>query len=42
LLSAQNARARAEQQQIKSESGWLAARLKLAASVGRIGMWAIE
>jgi outer membrane protein len=42
LLNAQTVRARAQQQQVKSESGWLAARLKLAASVGRMGMWAVE
>ncbi|MGE5469502.1 MAG: TolC family protein [Bacteroidota bacterium] len=42
LLSAQSAVASAEQQRIKSVSNWHAARLKLAASIGKLGMWAIR
>ncbi|WP_165873447.1 TolC family protein [Parasulfuritortus cantonensis] len=41
LLNVQSAMAKAEQQRIKSISNWHSARLKVAASVGRIGMWAI-
>lgn len=42
LLNAQSAVANAEQQRIKSRSNWHTARLKLAASVGKLGLWAIE
>lgn len=42
LLNAQSAQAGAEQQRIKSISRWHAARLKLAASVGKLGLWAIQ
>lgn len=41
LLNAQNAWSNAKQQNIKSLSAWRTARLKLAASMGRIGLWAI-
>lgn len=41
LLNAQNAWANAKQQNIKSLSSWRTVRLKLAASMGRIGLWAI-
>lgn len=41
LLNVQSALAKAEQQRIQSVSNWHSARLKVAASVGRIGMWAI-
>lgn len=41
LLNVQSALAKAEQQRIKSISNWNSARLKVAASVGQIGMWAI-
>lgn len=41
LLNVQSALAKAEQQRIKTISNWHNARLKVAASVGRIGMWAI-
>jgi len=42
LLSAQSAVANAEQQRIKSISNWHAARLKLAANIGKLGLWAIK
>lgn len=42
LLNAQSASANAEKLRIKSLSNWHAARLKLAASVGKIGLWAIR
>lgn len=42
LLNAQSAVANARQQRIKSLSNWHTARLKLAASVGKLGLWAIE
>jgi outer membrane protein len=41
LLNAQNAWSNAKQQNIKSLSTWRTARLKLAASMGRVGLWAI-
>jgi outer membrane protein len=41
LLNAQNAWANAKQQNIKSLSSWRTVRLKLAASMGRVGLWAI-
>lgn len=41
LLNAQNAWSNARQQNIKSLSAWRAARLRLAASVGGVGLWAI-
>lgn len=42
LLNAQSAQANAEQQQIQVRSSWLIARLQLAASLGRLGVWAIK
>lgn len=42
LLNAQNARASAEQKRIEALAGWLSARLQLAASIGKLGMWAIR
>lgn len=42
LLSAQSAVANAEQRHIEALSGWLGARLQLAASIGKLGMWAIK
>lgn len=42
LLSAQSAVAGAEQQRIKSVSNWHTARLKLAANIGKLGLWAIR
>lgn len=42
LLSAQSAVANAEQRRIEALSGWLSARLQLAASTGKLGMWAIR
>lgn len=42
LLSAQSAIAEAEQQRIKSISNWHTARLKLAANIGKLGLWAIR
>lgn len=42
LLNVQSALAKAEQQRIQTVSNWQSARLKVAASVGRIGMWAIS
>jgi len=42
LLSAQSAVAGAEQQRIKSISNWHTARLKLAANIGKLGLWAIR
>lgn len=40
LLSAQTAYANAQQQRIESLSDWRIARVALAASLGRLGMWA--
>lgn len=42
LLGAQSAVAAAEQRRIEAHAGWLTARLKLAASIGRLGLWAIR
>jgi len=42
LLSAQSAVASAEQRRIEAYAGWQGARLKLAASIGRLGLWAIR
>lgn len=42
LLGAQSALASAQQQRIQALSNWRLARLKLAASLGKLGMWAIE
>jgi outer membrane protein len=42
LLSAQNTLATSEQQWIQARLDWRTARLQLAASLGRLGMWAIE
>lgn len=42
LLNAQSALANAEQQRIKSVSNWHTARLKLAANMGNLGLWAIQ
>jgi outer membrane protein len=42
LLNVQSTLAKAEQQRIKTVSNWHGARLKVATSVGRIGMWAIS
>lgn len=42
LLNAQSAVASAEQRRIEALSGWLSARLQLAASIGRLGLWAIR
>lgn len=41
LLNAQTAFSNARQQNIKSLASWRAARLKLAASMGNVGLWAI-
>ncbi len=41
LLNAQTAFSSARQQNIKSLASWRAARLKLAASMGNVGLWAI-
>lgn len=41
LLNAQSALADARQQRIKALSNWRTARLKLAASLGKLGFWAI-
>ena len=41
LLNAQNAWSNAKQQNIKSLSAWRTARLKLASSMGKVGLWAI-
>lgn len=41
LLNAQTAFSNARQQNIKSLTAWRTARLKLAASIGNIGLWAI-
>lgn len=41
LLNALNAYAAAEQQHINTLKSWQLARLKLAASLGRLGFWAI-
>jgi outer membrane protein len=42
LLSAQSTLAASEQQSIQAQLDWRTARLQLAASLGRLGMWAIE
>jgi len=42
LLGAQSAVANAEQRRIEALSGWLSARLQLAASIGKLGVWAIR
>ncbi|MDD4880797.1 MAG: TolC family protein [Gallionellaceae bacterium] len=42
LLNVQSALAKAEQQRIQTVSNWQGARLKVATSVGRIGLWAIS
>jgi outer membrane protein len=42
LLSAQSTVAASEQQWIQAQLDWRTARLQLAASLGRLGMWAIE
>jgi outer membrane protein len=42
LLSAQSTVAASEQQSIQAQLDWRTARLQLAASLGRLGMWAIE
>lgn len=42
LLNAQSTLASAQQQRIQAMSNWRAARVKLAASLGRLGMWAIQ
>lgn len=41
LLNAQNAWSNAKQQNIKSLSAWRVARLKLASSMGKVGLWSI-
>lgn len=42
LLNAQSAVANAKQREIEARSGWLSARLQLAASIGKLGWWAIR
>jgi outer membrane protein len=42
LLSAQSAYANARQERIQSLSDWRIARLALAASLGRLGMWTLQ
>jgi outer membrane protein len=42
LLSAQNALAVSEQQRIQAQLDWRTARLQLAASLGGLGIWAIQ
>lgn len=42
LLNAQSALASAQQQRVQAMSNWRVARLKLAASLGRLGQWAIR
>ena len=42
VLSAQTVLANAEQQRIQSELDWRTARLQLAASLGKLGMWALR
>jgi outer membrane protein len=42
LLNVQSALSNAEQQRIQSVSNWHTARLKLAASIGKLGLWAIQ
>jgi outer membrane protein len=42
LLSAQNTFSAAEQQRIQAQLDWRTARLQLAASLGQLGMWALQ
>jgi len=42
LLNAQSALASAQQQRIQALSNWRTARLKLAGSLGKLGLWAIQ
>ena len=42
LLSSQNALASAEQRRIQAQSDWRTARIQLALSLGKLGMWAVE
>jgi outer membrane protein len=42
LLSAQSSRASAQQQRIQALSNWQFARLKLAGSLGKLGLWSIQ
>jgi outer membrane protein len=42
LLDAQRALANAQQQRIESVANWRIARLRLAASLGKLGLWAIR
>jgi outer membrane protein len=42
VLSVQKSLATAEQQRIQAQLDWRTARLQLAGSLGRLGMWAIE
>lgn len=42
LLGSQSAYANAQQQRIRALSDWRSARLSLGASLGRLGLWAIE
>lgn len=42
LLNAQTELANAEQKRIQSVSNWHTARLKVAASIGKLGLWAIQ
>ena len=42
LLNAQGALATAEQQRIQARADWCTARITLAASVGQLGMWAVQ
>lgn len=42
VLNAQKTLAQAERQRIESQGAWQSARLRLAAAVGRIGVWAVD
>ena len=42
LLSAQTTLAGAEQLRIQAQADWRTARLQLAASLGKLGMWAVK